>query len=154
MSAIDSIIRRNSYITNDTQIKDQTWDEFERALSGRNLFLFGVSISIRIFFKKYENRLQITGIVDNDSAKQGFKLKDFIMTDAIAGNIEIGDLSVLDYCVKEETVILISSLKQYQEIAAQLSQLEFKHVYSLFIMEANERLNNGNITRDEFGEIG
>ncbi len=154
MSAIDNIIRGNTHIICDAQIKDQTWNQFERDLSESMLFLFGISISIRIFLKKYGSRFPVAGIVDNDIAKQGFKLKDFIMTDAIVGNIEISDISVLDHCSKEETIILIASLKQYQEIASQLSRLGFKSVYSLFVMEANERLNNGNVTRDEFAEVG
>lgn len=152
MDAIDRILQKDIYISNGMQEKNQTWAEFEKETGEKDLILFGVSVGIRIFRKRYENRFKIVGIVDNDSRKQGFKLKDFIMMDGIEGNLTICGISSLDFCSREESVILVSSLNHDQEVAEQLSKLGFQHIYSLFMMESNERLNDGDVTRDEFGE--
>lgn len=152
MDAIDRAIIKGKYTVDCTGIKVQTWKEFEKDLKGKFLFLFGVGTGIRIFFKKYGNKLDINGIIDNDIKKQGYKVSDFIMTDEVSCDIEISDVSILNNYVKEKMVIVILSLGRYQEIAAELSCLGVQHVYSLFEMEVNERCNNGIATRDEFGE--
>lgn len=152
MDAIDRAICKGLFIRDSSEVTKQTWQRFEQDLEGKSLVLFGVSVSMRIFLKKYGNRFHIVGVIDNDKGKQGFRVRDFIMTDGSDGDIVISSPSILNHCRKEKTVILVSSLKQYWEIATELSRLGFRYVYSLFLMEANERLNDGNITRDEFGE--
>lgn len=154
MDAIDRVLQKDIHFLKDFQEEEQTWKKFEEEMCGRTLFLFGVSVGIRIFQKRYAGGLEIAGIVDNDAAKQGFKLNDFIMADGAEGSLVINSISRLNTCSKEQTVILVSSLslKHYQEIAGQLSKLGFRHIYSLLIMESCERLDGGSITRDEFGE--
>lgn len=152
MDAIDRAICKGLHITDHTGMKEQTWKEFEKDLCGRPLFLFGVSAGIRVLLKKYGDRLRIAGVVDNDEGKQGFRLKDFVMVDGKNGDLEISNTSVLNHAPKEKTVILIAGLKRYQEIADSLGHSGFQHIYSLFMMEANERLNDGDAVRDEFGE--
>lgn len=152
MDAIDRALQKNRHISNGMQEKKQTWENFEKEVDGKTLFLFGVSVGIRIFLKRYESRIKVAGIVDNDIRKQEFKLKDFVMVDGTEGNLMISGISSLDHYSKEKTVLLVCGLIHYQEVEEQLRKLGFQHIYSLFLMESNERKNGGNITRDEFGE--
>ena len=152
MDAIDRAIGKGSHITGDDELNKQTWDDFEEILCGRKVYFFGVGTSIRIFLRKYEDRINIAGIIDNDVEKQGYKINDFVMCDDMAGNIKIDNISVLTQYSKDQVIILISSINYYQEITLQLRDLGFIHIYSIFIMEANERLSGGKYTSDEFGE--
>lgn len=151
MDAIDRAICKRGYIGN-VQTERQTWEAFEKDIKGKTLFLFGVSVSIRVFAKRYGNRYRIAGLVDNDIEKHGFRVKDFMMTDGAEGDIVISDDSVWNRCHKEEAVILVTGLKRYPEIMTELNRKGFQHIYSLFMMEANERLHNGMATRDDFWE--
>lgn len=153
MDAIDRAIDKGLRITDDAELNRQTWDDFEGSLYGRKVYFFGVGTSIRIILKKYGDRINIAGAFDNDVEKQGYEINDFVMCDDVTGNIKIDNISVLNQYTKDQVVILISSINYYQEIASQLRDLGFIHIYSIFIMEANERLSGGKCTRDEFGEI-
>lgn len=154
MDAIDKAIDKELHITDDADLNRQTWDDFEGSLYGRKVYFFGIGNSIRIFLKKYGDRINIDGAVDNDVDKQGYRINEFVMCDNAIGDIKIGNISALNQYVKDQVVILISSINYYQEIAMQLRDLGFIHIYSIFIMEANERLNGGKHTRDEFEDIG
>lgn len=153
MDAIDKAIERGLHVTDDVELSKQTWDDFEEASYGRKVYFFGVGNGIRIFLLKYGDRINVSGAIDNDVNKQGYTINDFVMSDNVVGSIRIDNISTLNQYAKDQVVILISSTNYYQEIAAQLRDLGFMHIYSIFMMEANERLNGGKYTRDEFEEI-
>lgn len=141
MDLIDYTMQQEQYLTEKEEIKKQTWEDFECAVSRKKLFLFGTGAGAGCFFRRYKNRYRITGIVDNGEQWHGFKAGD-ILTEAfesINEEVKILPVDVLRNYGKEEIVVLITSTKYYNEMGRQLSDMGIKEQHVLLMMEANRR---------------
>lgn len=139
MDRISDAINRGYHISNDEELNKQEWEAFEQAAVNRRVFLFGAGAGAVFFWDKYEDSIAIEGVIDNQDEKQGL-----VMDEAIADayghfNMKVKSCAELEKYKPEEVVILITSLKYYQEIIEQLKQLGFCNYYVLMIMEANRR---------------
>jgi CDP-glycerol glycerophosphotransferase (TagB/SpsB family) len=144
MDAIDRAIEQGHHITIESQIADQTWDDFSLNTVGKNIIIFGTGNASQLFWERYTGTGILAGIVDNDESKQGIRADVLIWT----GFDKTGELPVVSSpktLVSEDpqsTVILINSNNHYEEIIKQLKNMGFHNVYVLLIMEANYRLKN------------
>lgn len=141
MDIIDYAMQQELYLTEREEIKRQTWADFECALSGKKLFLFGTGAGTGYYFGQYKNKYIIEGILDNDKRWHGFVAGD-VFTDAFESmneKVKIVPVSVLDRYEKEEVIVLITSTKCYQEIGKQLLDMGIVNCHVLLMMEANRR---------------
>ena len=53
MDAIDRAILKGWNCTDHEKLNGQTWEEFENALAGKKLFLFGAGQGADFYFHKY-----------------------------------------------------------------------------------------------------
>lgn len=118
---------------------NQTWKEFEKWMT-KKIILFGVGQGTDLVLQRYP-QIKIEGVIDNDSNKYGFYLDDFV-TDFIKiynCGICVEDPQMLMQYNPEEVVIVICSLRCYEDIYDQLSAMGFNNLFSVFCMEANSR---------------
>lgn len=144
MDIIDYAVQQEPYLSEKGEIKKQIWADFEHAISGKKLFLFGTGAGADYFFRKYKNRYHIAGILDNDERWHGLAAGD-IMAEAFESvneQAKIMPVRGLDRYAKEEILVLITSTKYYREMAEQLLDLGVTEYYVLLMMEANQRNQN------------
>lgn len=136
------------------RFNSQRWEEFEKDIIGKHLFLFGVGPGVNYYFNKYPDA-SIDGVIDNDKKKQGFKLKQFMKENKnnIYEEQYISDISVLDKFRPEDIVILITSLKGYEQIYKQLEEYGIIQKYVLLIMEAKQYEDHAVIAEEDIKRV-
>lgn len=153
--AIDRAIEKGKHNSVHTELTNQTWEQFDEAVRGKNLFLFGVGESADLFWKRSAHYRELKGVIDNDESKKGQNAGWYI-ADINAENYVIEPADYLNSYISNRTVVLISSINYYDDIADQLFNLGIKNVYSLLIMEANWRNTHGKdeycISQQEYAE--
>ncbi len=149
MRLIDQAVQENAYEELENDFKWQTWEDFEKAAEGKNFWLFGVGEGVDFFFDKYGDKFVPVGVLDNDFNKQGQKATAYIGSENIPQEMTISSPDVLKGCEKSNIVVLIGSLRYYAEIGKQLKELGINTGFSLFAMELNEQLSNGNVKTDK-----
>ena len=140
MDLINKAIEQNMHVTQNKKLRGQTWQAFERAAYGKDLWIFGASKAAGLFWERYPASFCLRGIVDNDKRKWGGVLKDYvgIAEGSADGELRIEGPEVLNTVQAEKAVILIASIRYYEDICGQLEQLGLENLYVLLIMEANE----------------
>lgn len=143
MDAIDRAILEGWACTENEKLCRQTWNEFEGVLKRKKLFLFGAGQGADFYFRKYREKARPESIIDNNSELWGVPARE-IITQKIWNNsqiLRITDTSVLKKYNNENTIILITSLRYFSEIAGQLEDMGIDHYFALLPMEAKKRNN-------------
>lgn len=150
MDIIDYAMQQELYLSEEGEIKKQTWADFEHTVNGKQLFLFGTGEGAAYFFRKYNDRYHVAGILDNDERWYGFVAGDLLAEafDSINEGAKIMPVSVLDSYRKEEILVLITSTKYYKEMEKQLLDMGITAYYVLLMMEANQRKQYLNVCEE------
>lgn len=141
MDAIDRAILKGWDCTDNEKLGKQTWEDFEKALDGKRLFLFGVGQGTDFYFHKYKEKAMPEGIIDNNSELWGREAKE-VIAEKIWNNsktLRISDISVLKKYEKENMIFLIASIRYFAEIARQLETMGFDNYFAVLPMEVKER---------------
>ena len=141
MDIIDHAIEKRKHVSGNMNLDCQTWADFEREIVQKKVIIFGAGAGSGYYFERYGKCEILEGVIDNDSKKQGFRVDEWI-PEAFglkAGKKKISDISLLDSCEPDETVVLITSINYYETIASQLNQNGITDYFVLLIMEANRR---------------
>lgn len=121
-----------------------TWRDFENAVGTGKFVLFGVGEGARFYFYKYRDFSKVEMVVDNNEGIQNYPLQTFMPDFSSEDELLVKKPSVLENNRNSEVVVLVTSLKFYDEIAAELERYGIKSYFSVLCMEAKEReLNNG-----------
>ena len=138
--SISNAIQKGYHICKRNSIESQTWEEFEQALPGKRLFIFGTGKGADYYFRK-GRRHPIEGVIDNNDDIQGMPAGWMLPSEAVDyyKDILISDISVLTNYAPEEVVVLVTSLKYYVDIFTQLNEYDVQQKFSLLCMEANRR---------------
>lgn len=138
MNPLAAAITKGSHFSRLPHRELQTWEHFKKTIPGKKIFLFGMGNGAEYFFEHYKE-IPLEGVIDNNKAKQGFKANQFIVSDMddVYKNLDIFGISVLEGHVSEDIVILISCLKNYEEVIAQMESRGICYNYVLLLMEAN-----------------
>lgn len=141
MDIIKSAIEKQYHISTNDNLRQQTWDRFNKVAYKRKVFLFGLGAAGNYFMLNYHKEIQLEGIIDNDKNKQGFHTGDLIAeaVDTDYENIIISDISVLNRYRSEEVVVLVASTAYYSSMIEQLEQVGVTDYYVLLMMEVNKR---------------
>lgn len=139
MDIIYRALERGFHITDNMKLKNQTWEEFEEAVQTKKVWIFGIGKATGFFWKKYNGSIPIEGVLDNDKRKQGKCLGDYvgITQGTPEGEILIKGIESLLEMKAGEIVVLVSSVRYYEEISAELERAGIDNVYALIVMEAN-----------------
>lgn len=143
MYIIDRSLEQNLHITGNEKLKNRTWEEFVEMASSKKVWIAGVGKIAGIVWEKYGFSLKIEGIIDNDKRKQGKMLEDYvgITKGTSQGRLIIKDVNVLSSFDSDEIMVLISSVRYYEDIASQLESMGIDNIFSVIVMEAKEREN-------------
>lgn len=154
MDIIDYAVQQEPYLSEQGEILKQTWDDFDRAVKGKKLYLFGAGAGADYFFTRYGDRYLVTGILDNDERWHGYAAGDVMIRvfETINEEARFMPVSTLEYCAKEETLVLITSTKYYQEMGKQLLEQGITEYYVLLMMEANRRKCHGGAEANRGGQ--
>ena len=112
MDIIDYAVQQDLYLSEEGEIKKQTWADFEHNMAGgKKIFLFGFGKGTAYFFKKYNDRYHIDGILDNDEQWHGFTAGDLLAEayGSVNEGAEIMPVSALDNYKKEEIIVIITT---------------------------------------------
>lgn len=141
MDIIDYAVQQELYQSEEGEIRKQTWTDFDSAVNGKKLFLFGSGEGAAYFFRKYSDSYLVAGILDNAVQWQGFAAGDLLAEafGSVNEEAKIMPVSVLDSYKKEEVLVLITSTKYYKEMEWQLLDRGITAYYVLLMMEANQR---------------
>lgn len=129
------------------------WSSFEAIAKGKKyIIIYGVGLSVNIFFERYGCSRKPDAVIDNNEKKQGQKVKDIVPA---AWCLDMDDIAVssskiLDFYVPDKTVILIGSARKYKEIAAELLKKGFKALFILSLFEdyASNRVSEREYVRN------
>ena len=140
MEHIDKAIYFNRHIsTKYPYVNTQTWDEFFEDAKGKDVILFSTDLAGGICFERFGK--MVTEIVDNDPRKWNVEAKKLLpATDGTpAGELLVKEPKIICEYSQEDAVILISSVRYYEDIIDQLNTFGNYRHYVLLIMEANRR---------------
>lgn len=143
MDVIAKAMRDGLHLNENVDLKNQTWIEFEKQKKGRRLFLFGTGKGMEYFLYHCANHMEIEGVFDNDEKKQGMRLGWYCTE---AWHTEFEDILTLapnvlcNYC-PSDIIVLITVVRHYDDIIAQLKEMGIENYFVLFMMEVNRRKN-------------
>lgn len=144
MDAIDRAIAAKWHIMDNSILNGQTWEEFEDAIKGKKVVLFGIGNGAEYYFYKYKENAIVDQIIDNDKTIQGYDAGEIIGEMYYFHNeLKIADISALEQYDVNAVVVLIASLRHYAEIAKQLDEKGFHKYFAILPMEANQRKRDG-----------
>lgn len=141
MDILDAAITKKYHEIPGAHLFNETWEQFETAIVGKKLFLFGIGVGADYYYYKYGDKAQAEGIIDNNSLFHGC-LAQMLLWEKIDHNhksMQVSDISLLDEFEPNELVILITSFKHYQDIATELRAHGIHRYFSLLCMEAQSR---------------
>lgn len=141
---ITKAIQKGYHACNMNSVVNQTWADFEQAIPGRYLFIFGVGKGADYYFRR-RKRYPIEGVIDNNIGLQGMQAWRMLPGEAYDHyrDLCISDISVLRNYAPDKIVVLVTSLKYYEAIFAQLNEYGIQWKFSLLCMEANRRKDIG-----------
>lgn len=155
MDIISRAMKKNLHKCEWIDAETQKWKFFVERVRGRQLFLFGIGEGMNYFLRNYGNRMQISGVLDNNTGIQGERLK--VCCEA-AGQSGDGDLIINHPCVLEnfsqqDVVVLITSMNYYQIIERQMRDMGIRHVFVLLMMEADSREFDSDRATEDLDEM-
>lgn len=134
-------MRDGLHFNENVNFQEQTWKEFEEQKKDKMLFLFGTGKGMEYFLDHCSNHMKIDGVIDSDEKKQGLRLGWYcaeawhteyedlrIQTPAVLNNYELSDL-----------VVLITVVRNYDGIIAQLKEMGIEKCFVMLILEAGRR---------------
>lgn len=141
MDVIQEAIDQKKHISTYQFGNDQTWERFYQKAAGRDVYLYGLGNAARYFIEKYSEKIELCGAIDAYVNLQDFCLGDYLpeAVETAYERIPIFDSTILKSLSPKKTLILISNINAYEEIARQMS-LYHLECFVLLLMEADLRL--------------
>lgn len=133
IQAIDEGLHKNN-----TELSAQTWEQFDEIVPKTNgVLLFGTGEGLRFALERFSERHIITGVLDNNPAKIGKKLGEIVDgIDPSYTSLIITSPEQLDDRF-DNVVVLVTSIRYFDEMTDQIHRMGGKSVFSLLHMEAN-----------------
>lgn len=156
MDQIDYSISIGRHITKNPKINGKTWNDFCDIARSRKIVLYGISEIFNFLWLRCDKQISIVAAIDNDSGKKDLPLSTFFDEHDLrdSKDVKIAPKSALKNFVPDDVVILISSLRYYDEIALELETMGFSCYFSVLNLEYNHRANNSEFeTLDNYKTI-
>lgn len=143
MDIIQEAINHNKHITGYTFAGEQTWSAFRTKAAGKDVYLYGLGNAARYFIEEYGDKIRLRGAIDSRLKLQGFSVGDYLpeAVETSFDSVPIYDAGILKTFSPEKTLILISNINAYEEIAEQISSYGIE-CFVLLLMEADQRLRS------------
>lgn len=145
---IDVGIRRQYHLSDNTIWLKKTWDDFRKCAENKQIIVFGAGVGLAYYLSQNEETMSLR-IVDNDPDKKGTPVSLYLslkgsdieklMMHPAIRNVFVEEASILRTLEKDRAVILITNLRSYDDIQAQIAEMGDWDVFSLMQMEARKR---------------
>ena len=147
MDSIDNAIRKGYHLTSESWISYQTYDMFETVYRGKKTYIYGAGNLAPLFWLRYKNEIFINGVLDWDESKIGSKWPGVLrlLPHQQGSDYICGDNAITTESNKDSIVILVLSIRFYEDICKRLKELGFDNVFSMLIMECNNRRDSGEL---------
>lgn len=155
MDMISRAIEKEKKISDNMSAVNQTWEAFEKCKEGKALYIFGAGSGLGYFMRNCCDHMKISGVVDNNKEIQDQKL-GWYCAEAWQTEYEhlpIQNPDILNDLDRQDIVILITVLNNFQAIFKQLRQMEIDNCYSLLLLEANKRNQMPDVQYEEMSQI-
>ena len=141
MDQIEYSISIGRHITKNPVIINKTWKDFYNAAKSKKVILYGISEIFNLLWLRCNGSISIVAAVDNDNGKQNLPLHTFFDENDLkdSKDVLVSPRTTLKNYLPDEVIILISSLRYYDEIAAELEQMGFNCYFSVLNLEYNYR---------------
>lgn len=141
MDAIDRAIAKGKHISSNPVFIGMTWADFEASARNKIVVLYGVGAGADFYYYKYKEEATATIIIDQNETMHGqhayhYLLEELSMTQQC---IKVSSHKVLKTLPGYNTVVLITSLMHYDEIASVLEAYHIHNYFSVLCMEAAYR---------------
>ena len=143
MDVVDNAIKKGYHVNNIPELSKTGWDDFEKAVSGRELFLYGIGDAIPFLWERYGKSLCVTGCIDNNDEVQGeaWELRCAHFSHPVIYEERVCGREILNKYDESNVVILILSIRHYEEIYRSLINEGYDNVFSFLTMEIKERID-------------
>lgn len=150
MDIIQDAIDHNKHVSKYDFIHEQTWDTFRARAVGKDIYLYGLGNAARYFIEAYSEKIKLCGVIDSCLKLQGFCIGDYLpeAVETSYDRVPIFDASILETLPSEKSLILISNINAYEEIARRISSYKIE-CFVLLLMEADQRLRTPHTGRDK-----
>ena len=138
MDMIQEAMAHNKHISDYKFDGEQTWAAFRNRAAGRDVYLYGLGNAAGYFIEKYGDKVKLCGAIDSYIGLQGFCLGDYLpeAVDTACERIPIYDAGILPLLDPEKTIILITAVNAYEEIAREMASYRLQ-CFVLLLMEAD-----------------
>lgn len=137
MDIIEKNIEKYGCFTKNSNFTGKIWNDFFDEIINKKLILYGITqITIFLWLRSKRN-ISISAVIDNSQKKIGKQLSNFFDEEDLKENknIVIQSKDILKEYNSNDAVILISSMKSYDQIASYLEDNKFHCYFSVFHME-------------------
>lgn len=141
MDMIQEAMAHNKHISDYKFDGEQTWAAFWNKAAGRDVYLYGLGNAAGYFIEKYGDKVKLCGAIDSYIGLQGFCLGDYLpeAVETACERIPIYDAGILPSLDPEKTIILITAVNAYEEIAREMASYRLQ-CFVLLLMEADARI--------------
>lgn len=141
MDVIDRAIEKKWHVSKKQKYNVQEWKDFHDSIKSRKILLAGLGNGVGYLCDKYGDKISFDAVFDNDQTKQGIPANIFIDSDEKYINElpPVEAIASIKRYINDNPVVLITSLKSYDEIADEIESIGISDIYILLIMEANQR---------------
>ncbi len=135
------LIAEKSYIVQDKIISARDISEFEKAETGKNIYIFGCNDAAKAFVDQNRDSCRIEGFLDNASGKWG----------SFFCGLTVYDPKIIIPKLNDDKDVIVIALKMNaSEVAAQIYKLGFHNVYSLAVLLSGSHIYSE--LKEEFEE--
>lgn len=140
MDIIQDAINHNKHVSKYDFIHEQTWDTFRARAAGKDIYLYGLGNAARYFIEAYSEKIKLCGVIDSYLKLQGFCIGDYLpeAVETSYDRVPIFDAGILETLPPEKSLILISNINAYEEVAEQMAAYHLE-CFVLLLMEADWR---------------
>ncbi len=154
---IQEAMAHNKHISDYKFDGEQTWAAFRNKAAGRDVYLYGLGNAAGYFIEKYGDKVKLCGAIDSYIGLQGFCLGDYLpeAVETACERIPIYDAGILPALDPEKTIILITAVNAYEEIAREMASYRLQ-CFVLLLMEADAEIcfQNGDARAYDGKQIG
>lgn len=148
---IENAINKRYHLTDIKQLSEQLWSMVASHAEKSPVYIWGLGQGINLIFDRCKYwGIKIDGIVDNDIHKQGMFISDFYEVPEKYADLPIMSKKEFELCKEKNKIVIIGSIRYYEQIYKELSAVSGVEAYSFLHMEINssEKLDYNDVKKN------
>lgn len=135
---IENAINKRYHLTDVKQLSEQQWSMVVSHAEKSPVYIWGLGQGINLIFDRCKYLgIKIDGVVDNDIHKQGMFISDFYEVPEEYADLPIMSKKEFELYEATNRIVIICSIRYYEQIYKELSAISGVEAYSFLHMEIN-----------------